>query len=330
MAPVDLSSFGNLSELLQASDAPAANTFVGAQEVEIALIDEDPNQPRKTFSEDYLQELAGSISVFGVKVPISIRDNPDAPGRYILNDGACRYRASKALGKTTIRSVIGEPFSLLEQVVVNALRRDAPPKDKAMAYKLIMEKYGFNQMQLAEAHGFKPTSNPGEKPKPVISEAQISQYLALLSLPPVIDEVFESGRCQDITLISQMAKIYKKSAEEVSEWLADDEQEITRGSVKLFRDFLDSKKNQAPEEVEIVPPMQEDDQSNSPQKESPEVDPAKLKKAIIQVEHNSRLARLILTKRPTAAGSAWLKYEDDGEEFETVLCDVQIVQLLEG
>lgn len=59
-------------------------------------------------------------------------------------------------------------------------------------------------------------------------------------------------------------------------------------------------------------------------------DPTKLKKAIVQVEHNGRLARLMMNKRPSESGSAWLKYEDDGEEFETVLCDVTLVQLLEG
>jgi len=38
----------------------------------------------------------------------------------------------------------------------------------------------------------------------------------------------------------------------------------------------------------------------------------------------------MMNKRPSESGSAWLKYEDDGEEFETVLVDVQLIQLLEG
>ena len=56
----------------------------------------------------------------------------------------------------------------------------------------------------------------------------------------------------------------------------------------------------------------------------------KLKKAIIQVEHDGRPARLILTRRPPAEGYAWMKYEDDGAEFEASLSDVTLVALLEG
>ena len=54
------------------------------------------------------------------------------------------------------------------------------------------------------------------------------------------------------------------------------------------------------------------------------------KKAIIQVKHDDRPARLILNRRPPAEGWAWLKYEDDGQEFEADLGTVQLVALLEG
>ena len=65
-------------------------------------------------------------------------------------------------------------------------------------------------------------------------------------------------------------------------------------------------------------------------KEKKEADPDKLKKAIIQVKHDDRPARLILNRRPPAEGWAWLKYEDDGHEFEADLSSVQLVALLEG
>ena len=65
-------------------------------------------------------------------------------------------------------------------------------------------------------------------------------------------------------------------------------------------------------------------------KEKKEADPDKLKKAIIQVKHDDRPARLILNRRPPAEGWAWLKYEDDGQEFEADLGTVQLVALLEG
>jgi ParB family chromosome partitioning protein len=54
------------------------------------------------------------------------------------------------------------------------------------------------------------------------------------------------------------------------------------------------------------------------------------KKAIVQVEHDGRPARIILNRRPPAEGFAWLKYEDDGQEFEANLAQVKLVALLEG
>lgn len=56
----------------------------------------------------------------------------------------------------------------------------------------------------------------------------------------------------------------------------------------------------------------------------------KFKKAIIRVEHKGRPTRLILTRRPSAEGYAWMKYEDDGAEFEASLANVKLVALLEG
>ena len=59
-------------------------------------------------------------------------------------------------------------------------------------------------------------------------------------------------------------------------------------------------------------------------------DPSKFKKAIVKVLHNNRVARLMLDRRPPAEGYAWLKYEDDGYEFEAALRDVQLTAIIEG
>ncbi|WP_277915088.1 transcriptional repressor KorB C-terminal beta-barrel domain-containing protein, partial [Xylella fastidiosa] len=56
----------------------------------------------------------------------------------------------------------------------------------------------------------------------------------------------------------------------------------------------------------------------------------KLKKAIVQVEYYGRPARLVLTKRASEVGRAWLKYEDDGNEFEASIKEVNLVAIVEG
>ena len=80
-------------------EIPAADLNKGAPlELDIRLIDEDPYQPRTQdnpgFANESLAELAASIRLRGVKTPISVREHPDKPGRYLINHGARRFRAS--------------------------------------------------------------------------------------------------------------------------------------------------------------------------------------------------------------------------------------------
>ncbi len=140
---------------------------------------------------------------------------------------------------------------------------------------------------------------------------------------------------------------HKKMPQEVGVWLADENQEIARGSVKLLREFLEDNRKHADIDngcddtsVDDTPTGKTDtasgdykaadseqalDASDAKQETAPkQVNPAKMKKAIVQVRHDDRPARLILNRRPPAAGYALLKYEDDGQKF---LADLSRVQL---
>lgn len=69
---------------------------------------------------------------------------------------------------------------------------------------------------------------------------------------------------------------------------------------------------------------------NGERQEKPNGSYGTLKKAAILVRHNERPARLILDRRPLVEGSAWLRYDNDGQEAETNLIDVVLVALVEG
>lgn len=329
-----LEGIGDLASLL---NDPARGA---GEPVELPIDDviEDPNQPRQTFPQDELEEMAASIVAHNVKVPISVHRGHD--GKYIINDGARRYRGSKMAGKKTIPSIIAKPFSLVEQIVVNKDRVDAPPKDKAHAFARELKEKGLTQRQLAAAFGMRQ-QEPGKPARYLVSEAYISQHLALLDLPKVIDAVFESGRCTDVTLINELLKAYKKDAEAVAKWLSDDAQELTRGSVKMLREFLDDKSKQGRQDAGSTAGAGEGDGAGEggqegdkdkvdAKKEKKEADPEQFKKAIVKVEHDGRHARILLTRRPPADGFAWLKYDDDGHEFEANLSSVRLVALIEG
>jgi len=318
-----LDSMGDLSALL---DAPtAAANGGGPLLLEMDLIDEDPHQPRTEdnpgFSDESLEELAASIKLRGVKTPISVRDNPDVPGRYIINHGARRFRGSKRATKTTIPGFIDNDYNEADQVVENLQRNELTAREIADYIGRELAK-GIKKGEIAKAISKSP--------------AFVTQHVTLLDLPDPIAEAFNSGRAKDVTVINELVTAFKKKPEEVTDWLGDENQEITRGSVKLLREFLDDKRKQEQQDGgEGAGAEGEGGEdagqagSDAKKKEKPD-DPDKLKKAIIQVQHNERPARLILNRRPPADGFAWLKYDDDGQEFEANLAQVQLVALLEG
>ncbi|MBK1718083.1 ParB/RepB/Spo0J family partition protein [Thiocystis violacea] len=227
--------------------SPPAGIAGEPVDLSLDLIDENPDQPRVTFED--MDDLAASIRSGGVKVPILVHPRTDVPGRYMLDDGARRYRGSRMAGKTTIPAVVIEPLSVIDQIVVNKDRADTPAKDKARAFQRLLKENGWTQRQLAEQFGMRQ-EEPGKPARPRVSEAYISQHLSLLSLPEPLDDLFESGRCQDVTLITELAKAYRKDTAAVQEWINDPDQDLSRRSVKLLREFIDDRKDRREERSE--------------------------------------------------------------------------------
>src|SRR5690554_5444757 len=83
-------NFGNLVGKKASSNAKKENLLI-----KMDLIEEDPLNVRTIFNELQLEQLAESIKENGVLTPISVRDNPEKPGHYIINNGARRFRASQ-------------------------------------------------------------------------------------------------------------------------------------------------------------------------------------------------------------------------------------------
>lgn len=299
-------------------------------------VEEDPDQPRQTFGEEAMQELADSIATHGVKVPISVHRHPKTAGRYVINDGARRYRASLRAGLATVPAVVTDAFSLVEQIVVNKVRDDTPAKDKAQAFARLMKTKGWSQRELALASR--------------LSEAYVSQHLVLLILPEILNELFESGRCTDVTLVNELLKAYKKSPEEVEAWLSNESQEITRGSVKVLRSFLGNRRAVQQERRQEqggragLTAHDEDDNpdddsshdeasastSTSENEESRTHSSEKIGRILILGTYERRAVRLITNRRWSAEGLCWARFEDSGEEAEIDLARLRIKRLVEA
>ena len=150
-------------------------------QIQSKLIDTNPNQPRKHFDEESLQELAVSIKNYGVIQPILV--SPKEGGRYELIAGERRLRASKMAGLSFIPAIVKQ-FTESEMaeiaLIENLQREDLNPIEEARAYRSLMDKYGFTQEELADKLG---------KSRPVIANS-----LRLLSLNPDVIEMVETGR----------------------------------------------------------------------------------------------------------------------------------------
>ena len=318
VSSLGLDDIGDLSSLLTPPKDATGN--VRPLELSIDLIDEDLNQARMKdnpgFLPKNLEELADTVRLRGIKSPISVRNSPNAKGRFIINHGARRLRASRLAGKKTIPAFIDNDYNDGDQVVENLQRNELTPIEIATYIKREISK-GKKKGKIASELGK--------------SAAFISQHVTLLKLPEVIAEVLNSSRSCDVTVINELVTAHKKKPDAVAEWLADENQEITRASVNLLREFLDdSQDKHAYEDGDSHPAAERDLEDLKDKKKKNEDDPNKLKNAIVQVNHDDRPARLILNRRPHADGYAWLKYEHDGQEVEAKLAQVQLAAILEG
>lgn len=159
-------------------------------EIELAKIVANPDQPRRSFDEEAMQELADSIRGHGVISPITLRDNGD--GTYMIIAGERRFRASKLAGLERIPAYIrtAKDEQVMEWALIeNIQREDLDAIEIALAYQRLMDDYNLTQERMAERVGKK--------------RATVANYLRLLKLPAEIqvgikDRLIEMGHARAI------------------------------------------------------------------------------------------------------------------------------------
>ena len=144
------------------------------KEIELSKIETNPFQPRKSFDEDALNELAESIKLLGIIQPITLRkvDNED---KYQLISGERRYRASKLAGLKTIPAYVrtADDQGMMEMALVeNIQREDLDAIEVALSFQQLITECKLTQETLSERVGKKRST--------------VTNYLRLLKLPPAI------------------------------------------------------------------------------------------------------------------------------------------------
>jgi ParB family chromosome partitioning protein len=162
--------------------AEALNEVFGAhyKEIAISAITPNPRQPRRTFDEDALDELAESIRQVGLLQPVVVR--AAGPGRYELIMGERRWRASERAGLTEIGAIVKQTQDndlLRDALIENLHRQQLDPLEEAAAYQQLLDDFGATHEQLAQKIGR--------------SRPHISNTLRLLNLPPAVQKRVAAG-----------------------------------------------------------------------------------------------------------------------------------------
>lgn len=143
----------------------------------------NPDQPRKSFSDKSLDELASSIKSQGLLQPILVRPCGDSkPGAYEIVAGERRWRACKRAGLIDIPVIVrslSTKETLLAALVENLQREDLNPIEEALGIEVLRDNFSLSQDELSQRIGK--------------SRSAISNCLRLLSLPVAIQETLASG-----------------------------------------------------------------------------------------------------------------------------------------
>ncbi len=170
--------------------APAANVPAPdlpptekPNEIALDLIRRNPAQPRRSFDETELRELAESLKTKGVLQAILVRPDPKETGKYQIIAGERRWRAARMAGMTHIPAVVRDvdELALLEfGIIENVQRADLNPIDEAEAYEALIKRFGRTQESLASSVGK--------------SRTHITNTLRLLQLPEAARVHVRAGR----------------------------------------------------------------------------------------------------------------------------------------
>ena len=173
MAQKKYPSLGRGLDALISTDVVKTEGSSSISEIAISLIKANPNQPRREFDPEALQELADSIKEIGIIQPITLRKMDD--GTYQIIAGERRFRASQLAGLTTVPAYIrtADDENVMEMALIeNIQREDLNAMEIALAYQNLLEEYHLTQERLSERVGKKRTT--------------IANYLRLLKLPAQI------------------------------------------------------------------------------------------------------------------------------------------------
>ena len=175
---------GGLSNLFGAdvADLSADSATDSVSQIALSKIEPNPNQPRKKFDQQALEELAESIRLHGIITPITVRPG-DKNGYYQIIAGERRWRAARLAGLKEIPAMVLEAHEseVMELALIeNLQRQDLNPIEEAEGYELLMQQFGMTQEEVAH--------------RVVKSRPAVANALRLLALPDEVRTMVSEGK----------------------------------------------------------------------------------------------------------------------------------------
>lgn len=187
--------------------------------VSVAVLCEDPNNPRTEFPEAELNELAEDIRQHGVLQPIVVHP-ANEQGRHRIHFGAKRWRAAQRAGLTEVPVVVRDaPTDPYTQVAENQQRHGLTPLDLARFIKSRVD-VGESNATVAKRLGMNLTT--------------LAHHLSLLDLPTVLEQALKAGRCTSPRTLHELSKLHEIAPDRVRILVAGDA-EITRQVVSELK-----------------------------------------------------------------------------------------------
>ena len=242
MATQKRNALGRGLDALLSMDDVKTEGSSSINEIELAKITVNPNQPRREFDETALQELADSIAEIGIIQPITLRKLSD--DEYQIIAGERRYRASQRAGLKTIPAYIrtADDENMMEMALIeNIQREDLNPIEEAFAYKRLLEEFNLKQDEVAE--------------RVSKSRTAVTNSIRLLKLNEkvqqmVIDDMIQTGHARALLGIEDLEKQYMMAQKVFDEKLSVRETEKLVKKVQKEKEEVE--KTKMDKQLEIV------------------------------------------------------------------------------
>jgi len=174
---------GDMGDIAEGSVPERVRVGGGQRKVPIALLRPNPHNPRRTFGEIELEELAASVRERGIIQPIVVRQAAGARDAYEIIAGERRWRAAQRAGVHEVPIVVidvDDREALEIAIIENVQRADLNPLEEATGYQALSDQFNYSQNDLARVIGK--------------SRSHVANTMRLLKLPDTVKEFLADGR----------------------------------------------------------------------------------------------------------------------------------------